>query len=676
MKERIKGYSATELINIIHRDLQKLNEVVNFSEKKIRMLFSMLFLCTTGFLSSDHQKMLVLLLNKSDYKKDSLRVTAAKTYEREYFTNGNINNIYYVKLNAKGFEKMIEFLDEIFYGSGFDWKQEETRKILEKSWATSVQNTNIKKHSCANVSAMIYFLFNSYPKEGFLLKNLPHYNLSIEFENSMWKRKKRAKNDIISDQTMFFTKNFDVYMPFDAIEVDCDTERVNGKLYEKTVKYFELYNPYQHVDLHYIIFPDSDTMIGVKNIERTDKEEILYSYINNKSDAELNTTLIPLIEAYKQIYKGSEVVPLSSFIDWINGLQIDRKNKLELEQCFWYKILVFAENHLSTNGEVDSAAGPLTDVDTLLPALQSFREKMSITYGIVDTDIERVNKKKKSIYKMVTTKMPVYNKFDYSASALTQGMVLTCQRTSDYWENHYIIHLEFIDQQLMKTALETSKLFSSTALVSKLWRRTLIKTKNKDLLCMRNAFGITAQSQTFEYGHYNICLEYVSADMGGLVRAQKFMKIPHGVCKGTLLICLVSQDNLLANGLPVSDIYKQFLSPEARNFKMGWIENGSYNYGPYLESRVRQFSSINNLDPNDVYLPLDLTQSQEIVFLTNMELLKLSYGYVDITPWIMLPDGRRIPRKPLNRKKGHVMPNKRNVKEDSIYECVKWYDQE
>lgn len=109
---------------------------------------------------------------------------------------------------------------------------------------------------------------------------------------------------------------------------------------------------------------------------------------------------------------------------------------------------------------------------------------------------------------------------------------------------------------------------------------------------------------------------------------------------------------------------------------MGWIENGSYNYGPYLDSRVRQFSSINNLDTNDVYLPLDLTESQEIVFLTIMELLKLSYGYDDITPWIMLPDGCRIPRKPLNRKRGHVMPNKLNVKEDSIYECVKWYDRE
>lgn len=182
-----------------------------------------------------------------------------------------------------------------------------------------------------------------------------------------------------------------------------------------------------------------------------------------------------------------------------------------------------------------------------------------------------------------------------------------------------------------------------------------------------NGFGIYTENYStfmrncFTFNGLQVCIENISHDIGGMLRTIEYMKIPSGLRPGTLLVCLVSDDLILADG---TSIFSNHLFEEWRKgtkhkeiFFRGTAER--IYAGQLHEQLLSDYRRINNLPgpfyqyPDELYLPFLYDQTQDYCVLTYSE-FKRAFTE-SVCPWIPVAGSFKVKRGVL--PDGHFLPN-------------------
>lgn len=166
----------------------------------------------------------------------------------------------------------------------------------------------------------------------------------------------------------------------------------------------------------------------------------------------------------------------------------------------------------------------------------------------------------------------------------------------------------------------------------------------------------------FNVNGLTVCIENISHDIGGFIRTVEYMKMPTSLRPRTLLICLVADDGIMANG---ESIYQNGLYHDWKEQETGErlisFRGTEQPFSPAFmyERALKDYHRANDLSmpyilpETGLYLPFLTDYTQDYCVLTYSEFRRALNEPVQ--PWIPMGGDCRVGRGPL--EKGKLLPH-------------------
>jgi len=435
-------------------------------------------------------------------------------------------------------------------------------------------------------------------------------------------------------------------------EVDLTTERMAGTngIREKTAAYAALSNRlsdatyFSSLQLIFSIFDDGWVPRYTSSSQFSKKETFalagnLYPYYFNISLAEL---ALQLRDPGRNQTIGDMIALLREEGTLLN------KNVFKEEGTQYDTLLTL----LSATAR---AVSPYTDIP-----VSRIRSALDMTANLAAPDKELLimeryqklyQKRRSSIFQMVCSEFPADRPTNsIIGRAAARGMMLACcpGRYPDTILPYLMPELFFtkgIPRMLDNLGLTAKR----GCPISNIYCLPLRGNAGKDSLGILYNDYDTYMRCTFRSGDLTCCIENVSDDIGGFIRSKEYLRLPPSFRPKTILIMLVNDDGILADGSHVDDctLYYQEYQKEDAGYQLSndgqpcvanrhFIHYENMNIVQLLKGYLTAYQNADREHADSRFLPYSLSRDQDFLMLTYSEFQSAMYD--EVSPWIKIPD--------------------------------------
>lgn len=516
------------------------------------------------------------------------------------------------------------------------------------------QKDPLSKHAVSESIAYASFLISSY---------------CIDIESGLEKEviintrtgHRATKNDLKGENLVS-----DIYYSYQRgstrqvfMEIDMNTERLSGPtgIRKKSIAYASLANRLSCITSHtalqliYTVHDDEGELPAPKKNGYTDEEIKLlkgrvFHYIY---DATLVFAIV------------SELIPnrrltITDLIDWL-------KSKNNLFQ--WPKNSIHG-NLLSILEAVARNVSPYGDYPA--SCIRSGIEEAH--YAVAAGKEERVyeyystiyKRRRKSIYKMVCEEgwsNGLLALEGMGSSGIMLGMTLACC-PGRFIERHipFILPDQYFNQQMGYILFNLGLINDEVVSIERMYCLPLRGDSNVNNQGVRIDYFDTYMRCVFQVNELTVCIENISDDIGGFLRAKEYLKLKPSFRPGTVLILLVSDDGILADGSHVEEstlYYKENIKADAGYtiLQSGTSCLNKHTFIDYSPNNILQifqyycsvYMKMNPSETDKRFLPFMTDVTQDIIMLTYTEFQTATR--CEVSSWLILPDSEKVQRGPL-----------------------------
>lgn len=362
------------------------------------------------------------------------------------------------------------------------------------------------------------------------------------------------------------------------------TDGEDNLITEKAARSIDRLNicyPYKPADL--CIVPDirqcNVCTCDLLNEEKVIKSLLLKSLHNGRD------TLILFAKIFE-----TEYPTISDFIQHIYDLTDSLSKKTNIESEHWFLILKLLEPYGDT---------PTSELNILLNRITKNAEP-SLFRALQKKINEETNEQKKLMYEYLSTKYnPLAESFTLEPG-IPSGQMVIFESPIKLLSSIPYLHTCDLSFDLLPTIFKNIGMnFWSYNTIFHEWplRTLALECMYKDglpnPLHLRNAMKLNGCT---------VAIENISADIGGLMRVSHFLNTKMGRYRDILLIALVSDDYMLADGKhlfeskslyqkPISNTHELTLSATSRNifhflFSQKYNHRGNHKYLPFYRTDI------------------------------------------------------------------------------------------
>ena len=639
---KISGIDIIYLIRLIMRDNSKIRSEMSLTERV--QLIGGLFLIDLGHLSPECQRMIVMQTSETPYKYESLRVTAKQKFsEKPLFMAAKEGKPGYVKLTSKGFTELLSMLRKIFMLAGWEPKDYINEEYLRTQFESSRQNLSSKEHAQGILTSVVYSVLTLPLTDG-------EIRVEREFNYSKWnnhlvnlyhKTEKEIESDAFLRPSGLYDNN-----PAIALELDRGTEHT-GVLVEKIIEYTRIYardtcvcrrelDNYQYTpasrraDVCVIPYPKDGIIKDVLPKIDNDHQASLQKLLLHKDIATDISTIDAMLGAYTHICADSYSHKVANLTAWIRKNMPKRSDVARLKKCRWYRILTIIEEYADIRGNIlaEPAAEPLKlhDLQSCISVLRSkYGHKAA---GLVTYKTEKdIYKLSEALYNAITKKFEFFEEFHYGHFDTFGGMAITCQPLGMAWEHIKLTYAGHYMRKDLEKIVVNIGLLPTAKITAEPDVRPIVLHEKYPVLSCRNAFLCQHTDIYRNATTLRICIEDVSTDIGGLMRAQKFLRLADGSAPYTVMIALVNNNLKTATGNHIESIWSY-----ERGAEKIYIGSGGMSAYKAKVNDIVGYSEALGKTGKDKRYPIAMKYRKEIIFLTYSQFLQAVSKKV--LPWI------------------------------------------
>lgn len=641
-QQKISGIDLIYLVRLIMNDNSKVRSELSLTEQI--QLIGGLFLIDLGHLSPECQRMIVMHTSETSYQYESLRVTAKQKFsEKTLFMTAKEGKPGYIKLTSRGFTELLSMLRKVFMLAGWEPKDYINEEYLRTQFDSSRQNLSSKEHAQGILTTIVYTVLTLPLTDGVIraVKEFNYSKWNDYLVNHIHKTQKEIESDAFLRPSGLHDNN-----PAIALELDRGTEHT-GVLVEKIIEYTRIYirdtcicrrddKNYQYkpaskrADVYVIPYPKEGIIKNVLPITENDNQASLQKLLLHKDIATDISTIDAMFGAYTHIYSDAHSHKVANLTAWIRKNMPNRNDVARLKKCRWYKILMIIEEYADTRGDIlaEPAAEHL-ELRNLQSCISVLRSKYGRkAAGLVTYKTENdIYKLAKALYSAITRKFEFFEKFHYEHFDTFGGMAITCQPLGVAWKHMEITYAgHYMRKDLEKIVVNMGLLPTATITAEPEVRPIVLHDKYPVLSC-RNAFVCQHKSIYNETTTLRICIEDLSSDIGGLMRAQKFLTLADGSAPYTVMIALVNNNLKTATGNHIESIWSY-----ERGTEKIYIGSGGISAYKAKVNDIVGYSEALGKTGKDKRYPIAMKNRKEIIFLTYSQFLKAASEKV--LPWI------------------------------------------
>lgn len=646
-----------------------------------RRIFLYLSLCLHRAFIKNQVLMLFKFLSPEDgYNEKSINVFINNECKRGYLTtvdsaNGIMGRYVYYTMTKPGLEYLISTLQD-----GPDVLPEvpsryldsisEKYSLLQASYANNRRNP-ISKHYTATTTAMIQLLYSSHcsPMD---------YSLPLKLEISpskiyAEKQSMKTKFEVVADILM---KPMGGYQNI-FFEIDMNTERPSGPsgLLNKLSGYCSVAKniaessplyPFNLVFVHTGVSAPSKKDArncaipqDVLSLLKSDSLPLYITLCITLSIIRRNSTL-----SASELSSGGTVADILNWLPSYRDVYLSQKRGRQFDMLI--KLLSCMANLLNPDatvipdGLIESGHSELwgqLPVQSIAAGIESLASYHWLPAAEM-TEHERANlfsiRKRNSMYRMAAedgyhTGLLSYP--DEQLGALLRGMTLSCchnyylDATLPYIFPEYYFPASFEDIlcHLHLTAPVPQKISASRPQMPNCrpLQNFTVPDENGQ---MTYRYGVYMRN-LFSYNGIDICIENISHDIGGFFRAQEYLRLPPSFRPRTLLLLLLSDDLIMANGEDVRSgtLFSDVVYDENRKKQYQYFHYGYTDINSLYQSYINDFGK-QNISPKEecILLPFLYAFTQDVCMLTYSEFKRSEKE--NVRSWLALPDGNIIHR--------------------------------
>ena len=304
---------------------------------------------------------------------------------------------------------------------------------------------------------------------------------------------------------------------------------------------------------------------------------------------------------------------LSDFVDYMYALSHQLGIPLRVGATPWYPLLKI----LQKNGEI-----PTSDIESVLKTIMEPIHTTVIDSLHKEITEEVLSQKKKTFEYFNAKYKPLAEDFCL-ADGVPDGQMIILESPLKFRRSFPYLYPGDLFCNKLPSVLENLGL--------KIWEKASLSTPwppcphSFDYLTSDGKARSFSLRNAFTINGFTIAVEQISSDIGGLLRTMHYVNRPAGSFPNTLLIAIVDDDYILADGQQLM-LSKSLLNKDSSLFEE---DPNSARYENVLEY-------LNSLGcwnvKNHKYLPLATSETHDIVFITFSQWEAAKYSRV--YPWI------------------------------------------
>lgn len=648
MALEISGIELIYIVRLILRDNSKVRSELSLVQRV--QLIGGLFLIDIGNLSPECQRMIVLLTSDTSYKYESLRVTAKQKFsEKSMFMTAKEGKPGYIKLTSKGFTGTITTLRKVLMLAGWEPKDYINEEYLRTQFESSRQNLSSKEHAQGILTSMVYAALTLPLTDGAI-------SVKKEFNYSKWNDHlvnfiHKSQKEVVSD-AFLRPSGSGFGAPAIALEIDRGTEHTGvlvGKvfdyagifikdkcIYNRNVDSYQYTPAANRADVCVIPYPKDGVISNIPAKTENENQKNLQKLMLHKDIAMDICMIDAMLGAYTHIYADASNHKVAEFTAWIRKNMPKRNDVARLKKCRWYRILTIIEEFADENGNILAAPAAehllIKDLPATISILRSkYGNKAAglLTYKSEDDIYKLAN----SIYQEIVKKFNFYETFRYNHFDTFGGMSVTCQPLGVAWKHIQLTYAGHYMRRHLENIVVNMGLLPTARITAEPMVRPIVEHDRTPVLSCRNAFLCQHKNIYNETTTLRICIEDISTDIAGLMRAQKFLTLADGSAPYTVMIALVNDNSKLATGEDVQTIWSYY-----RGTERIFIGSGAQNAFARRRDDINGYSEALHVTGKDKRYPLAFKYRMEIVFLTYSQFLQAVSRKV--LPWIPITSDR------------------------------------
>lgn len=554
-------------------------------------------------------------------------------------------NAYCVKyslysITNTGFEKLCSLLESHFPHCSLKITHEQLRSLFNLH-----QKDSLNKHSISESIAYVSLLLSSY--DLILSSGLEKEVMFNTYNGERTTINERKGENLVSD--IYFT-----YDPGSRrqvfIEVDMNTERLSGMtgIRGKSIAYASLANRISCISNHtglqliFTIHNDEVELPPLKKNGYTHEETRLlrgpiFHYIYEAT----------LVYAFVSDLIPNRCLTVSDLINWLkskNNLFVWPKNSTHSNLI---TVLEAVSRNISPYEDYP-ASSIRTGIEEAHYTITSGKEEMFYEY--YSTIYKR---RRKSIFNMVCEEgwsNGLMGIEGMSASGIMLGMTLACC-PGRFMDKHlpFVLPELYFNRQMSQLLFHLGLIDDCNSIVSPIYCLPLRGNSFVNNQGVRIDQYDTYMRCLFQVDQLTVCIENISDDIGGYLRAKEYLKLIPSFRPGTILILLVSDDGILADGSHVeeSTLYfkenvKHVSGYASLDNKRTYIDYSPNNIHQIFQYYRTTYAELNPTERNKYFLPYMIDVTQDVIMLSYSEFQ--SALRCEVSPWLVLPSSEKIQR--------------------------------
>jgi len=275
---------------------------------------------------------------------------------------------------------------------------------------------------------------------------------------------------------------------------------------------------------------------------------------------------------------------------------------------------------------------------------------------------EIYKKRRTAICNMVFKELDEGNHASSLAMAISKGMMFACS-SGRYPELHLPWLLpELFFQDLLPEIISNLGITMHRQVMTTAYCIPLRGHETKDYYGIAFNDFDTYSRCVFMCGQITICIENISDDIGGYVRAKEYLRLFPGFRSKTIMILLINDDYILADGSHIDDctLYQDRYLDEGNEllestYGKHFIHYGNCDIVALLAGYLSEYRFVNQEYNSPPFIPYLFETSQDFIMITYSQFL--SAADHPATPWLILPDDCGT----IKVSRGQMLPNKQSI---------------